>query len=242
MKSRKIVALAIAGVLLLAGMGVPSVKQAYAAEPNLGEITVSGTGSVSMVPDVAYVTLGVNTQDASPKTAQEKNNRLIEKVINAVIGMGIAEKDIKTTNFYMYPNYDYNKGSEAIVGYTVSNTVTVTVRDINKVGDVLGTAADAGANVSSGVQFSLLDSTAAYNEALVLAMENASAKAKTIAGALGKSIGNPASVSESGGNYMPVYTGLQKAAMDTAAGASVPVQAGELTVSATVQVVYEYAR
>lgn len=242
MKKSKFLAMASALALTAALM---NPLNTLAANPGMGEITVGGTGAVNMTPDVAYVSLGVNAQDASPKKAQEKNNEAVEKVIAALKAMGIAEKDIRTTNFYMYPNYgNSGKGMELITGYTVNNTVTATVRDIKIVGEVLSEAADAGANVSNGVQFGLLDSSAAYNEALTLAMENASDKAQTIAKTMGKIIGSPSSVTESGGSYTPVYNSMQRAAMDTVGGAggAVPLQAGELTVTANVQMVFEYTR
>ena len=252
MKTLKLSLLALAAAVVMTWSGAVQTGPAYAAGPaaapdsvSTGEITVNGTGYVNIVPDVAYITLGVNTQDASPKTAQTRNSQQVAAVIAAVKAMGIAEKDIKTTNFYMYPQYDYSgaKGVETVVGYTVSNSVTVTVRDIDQVGALLGAAADAGANISSGVQFGLLDSSAAYHKALALAMANASAKASVIAKNLNRTVGSPSSVTESGGMYAPVYSsaGANLAAMD--AGASgVPVQAGELTVTANVQMVFEYLR
>jgi uncharacterized protein YggE len=225
--------------------GAALAGAAYAATDSggNGEISVSGAGSVNVNPDVAYVSLGVTTKNADPKAALEKNNQLIAEVISAVRKMGVAEKDIRTTDFNMYPSYDYNyeKGSDQISSYMVSNNVNVVIRDIAVVGDVLGAAADAGANVSGGVQFGLLDNSAAYNEALVLAIQNAVGKAEAIAGALGKSIGSPSSVSESMNYYSPYAAGMLNMAMDASVG-SVPMQTGKLTVTANVQMVYEYAK
>jgi uncharacterized protein YggE len=221
----------------------------YAAENagSGGQINVSGTGSVNVNPDVAYVSLGVNTRGATLKAALAENNRVAAEVIAAVRRMGVADRDIMTAGFNMYPvynyNYDYSSGKnvEEVVGYTVSNSVSVTIRDVTKVGEVLGAAADAGANVSNGVQFGLLDNSAAYNEALVLAIKNASGKANAIAGALGKSIGSPSSVTESVNYYSGYYTNAVNMAEDGGAG-SVPVQAGKLTVTANVQMTYDYPR
>ena len=235
-------ALTFAIIAALAVNGFRAAPPVYAADANKGEITVSGVGSVNVNPDVAYISLGVNTQNVNPKTALEDNNRLIANVIDAIKGMGIAEKDIRTTDFNMYPNYDYSdKSGQRISGYSVNNSVSVVIRDIAIAGDVLGAAADAGANVSGGVQFGLLDNSAAYNEALALAIANASGKAKTIADALGKPIGSPVSVTESLSYYSPYSAGAMNMSVAADAG-GVPVQSGKLTVTANVQMVYDYNR
>lgn len=236
------------GALLLSPAGEAGgapVNAVYAADNAGGEITVNGTGTVNVNPDVAYISLGVNTVGRDPKTVLEENNQLIAKVIGTLRGLGIADRDIRTTDFNMYPRYDYSvvakDDTERITGYTVSNNVSVVIRDIATVGSVLGAAADAGANVSGGVQFGLLDNSAAYNEALVLAIENAAGKAKAVAGALGKAIGSPSSVTESGGYAAPFTAREANFAVSDSAG-SVPVQSGKLTVTANVQMVYAYTR
>jgi len=246
-----VVALVMIGVMTLFSRsdrttGFQPSSAAFAANNDDGnsEISVSGTGSVNVNPDVAYISLGVSTKDVDPKAALEKNNRSIAAVISAVRDKGVAEKDIRTTDFNMYPDYsyDYGKDGEQIRGYTVSNNVSIVVRDIAAVGDVLGVAANAGANVSGGVQFGLLDNSTTYNEALVLAIENAIGKAEAIAGALGKSIGSPSSVTETVNYYSPhYYAATENMSMDAAVG-NVPVQTGKLTVTANVQMVYEFAK
>ena len=219
---------------------------AYAAgndSEKSGEINVSGTGTINVNPEVAYVTLGVNTKGTDPKDALEENNRLIAAVISVIRDKGVAEKDIRTTDFNIYPDYNYNydKYEEQLRGYTVTNNVSVVIRNIAIVGDVLGAAADAGANSYGGVQFGLLDNSAAYNEALVLALKNAVDKAEAIAGALGKPIGSPASITETVNYYSPYYAATENLSRDAAVG-SVPVSTGKLTVSANVQMTYEFTK
>ena len=226
--------------------GFQPSNAAYAANSTgngNGEISVSGTGSINVNPDVAYISLGVSTKGIDPKATLDENNRLIAAVISAVRDKGIAEKDIRTTDFNIYPdyNYGYYENEGQIRGYTVSNNVSVVVRDISIVGDVLGAAANAGANASGGVQFGLLDNSAAYNEALVLAIQSAVGKAEAIAGALGKSIGSPSSVAESINYYTPYYAAAENLSMDAPVG-NVPVQTGKLTVTANVQMVYEFVK
>ena len=226
--------------------GFQPSNAAYAASiksEGSGEISVSGTGAINVNPDVAYVSLGVSIRGTDLKAALDENNRAIGAVISAVRAKGVAEKDIRTTDFNIYPdyNYGYEKYEEQIRGYTVSNNVSVVIRDIATVGDILGAAANAGANVSGGVQFGLLDNSAAYNEALVLAIKNAVGKAEAIAGALGKSIGSPSSVTEIANYYAPYHAAVENLSMDAAVG-NVPVQTGKLTVTANVQMVYEYGK
>ncbi|MCL2461895.1 MAG: SIMPL domain-containing protein [Defluviitaleaceae bacterium] len=250
MKKFKKAALSLSGVVMAAVIAAGlmntglfrGANTAYADTTDMGQINVSGAGSINVDPDVAYVSLGVSTQDASPKAALDANNKLIAAVIAAVKKAGIADKDIRTDGFSMYPNYDYSKSTQVVTGYAVSNNVNVTIRDITKVGDVLGVATDAGANVAGSVQFSVLDSSAAYNQALAMAIDNAKGKAQTIAKALGITIGVPASVTETNNGYAtPMYTAaLNSASAD--AGGSVPVQTGKLTITANVAVTYEYAK
>ena len=226
--------------------GFQASNAAYAANSDSvgkGEISVSGTGAINVNPDVAYVSLGVSIRGTDLKVALDENNRAIAAVISAVRAKGVAEKDIRTTEFNIYPDfsYGYDKNEEQIRGYTVSNNVSVVIRDIATVGEILGVAANAGANVSGGAQFGLLNNSAAYNEALVLAIKNAVGKAEAIAGALGKQIGSPSSVTETANYYAPYHAAVENLSMDAATG-NVPVQTGKLTVTANVQMVYEYAK
>jgi len=258
MKKTRLIVIAACGLLIiaLAVIGANTLLRSpeeavadtvYAAEndnasDNTGEISVSGAGSVNVNPDVAYVALGVTTKNADPKVALDENNQLIASVIDAVKGLGIVEKDIRTTDFNMYPdyNYAYEKGENQVTGYTVYNNVSVVVRDVSIVGEVLGTAANAGANISGGVQFGLLDNSSAYNEALVLAIQNASGKADAVAGALGKTVSSPSLVTESVNYYSAYSATAQNLAMEAAAG-DVPIQTGKLTVTANVQMTYKYS-
>jgi len=208
----------------------------------VGKITVSGQGSVMVKPDIAYIDLGVNTEHADAKTAQANNSAQQTLVINAIKSLGIAEADIKTSGYSMYPKYEYStNGTSRIVGYTVHNTVTVTVRNIDKVGETIDAAIGAGANIASGIRFSLSDSNAYYAQALKQAIANAKSKSGAIAQALGVAVGNPIEIIENGGSYMPVIyaeADMMKgnAMMDTA----MPVQTGELEVTATITAVFAY--
>ena len=212
---------------------------AYAQE--VTGITVNGEGAVTIVPDVASVSVGAETQDSSPLEAQRRNNVKISDVIAALKALGIDEADIRTTSFFMHPIQNWRDGVGEVVGYMVSNRVDVTVRDIDMVGAVLTAATEAGANASSNITFGLLDGTAAYNQALALAVANAQGKAQTIAGALGVNVGAAVDVVElSGARFVP----RAQADMEMAAAAApmavadVPIQGGELTVTANIRATF----
>lgn len=204
-------------------------------------INVSGSGKVSAAPDIAYVSLGVVTEDKVANTAQQNNASAMDQIISKIKAMGISAEDIKTTGYNIYPKYDYNKdnGESKITGYTVNNTVQVTVRDIKKAGSVIDVASANGANISSGISFGLSDYEKYYNEALKSAITAAKKRAETIAGVLAVSLKKPVTVTDNGGTA-PVYDYKSYDMKANSAAASTPVEAGSIEVTANVSMVYEY--
>ena len=223
-------------VLAMAFLVIP----VYAQEP--GVITVSGEGIVNVVPDVANVSLGVENQENSPAEAQARNSAIMTDVLNAIMALGVDESDIQTAWFHMSPVHDWSGPERRVLGYMVSNNINVTVRDIDMVGTILAAAAEAGANTGSNVSFGLLDNSEVYNQALALAVTDATAKARTIAGALGVNLGRVVHVGEMGTtNIMPLSAtraGAMMAVAEADFGGRVPVQGGELAVTARVQVTF----
>lgn len=204
-------------------------------------LNVTGQGKVEASPDIAYITLGVVTEHKDAGTAQDDNRQKMSSIILAIKSLGVKDDDIKTTNYSIYPRYNYIKetGERHIIGYTVNNSVQVTIRDISKVGKIIDMASKNGVNTSGGITFGLSDYEKYYNEALRNAVETAKRKAETMAGALGITLGVPVSVSESGGYHPPVYYDHHmKVGMGEAA--STPIQAGTLRVTANVSMTYEY--
>lgn len=212
----------------------------YSSDQNPGSsgISVSGQGSVSLKPDVAYIVLGVETQNVDFGKSRQANNEVMAKVIAAIKGFGVGEDDITTTNFSIYPIYD---DKQKITGYRVSNTVNVKVKNLDKLGDVITAATAAGANTSYGINFDILDRTAAYNEALAEAMSSAKARADLMAKALGVTLGKVLTVSESSGYSGPVFA-RGESAMDSAKAIGVPTASGQMDVTASVSVVYEIVK
>ena len=208
------------------------------AEPR-NQIHVIGQATVKTAPDIAQAQLGVQTFAASLDEAIAENSSRADAVIRALSTSGVAAADIQTQAFNVQPQRDFRKedGIGEIVGYWVNNTVAVTLRDLNAVGDVLQTAIAAGANNVHSLTFTLDDFESVRNQARVAAMEDARQRAENLAQAAGVKLGKPVRIDEA--NYGgPVY---QRGAFDEAAapGAAVPVAPGDLEVTAQVDVVFE---
>ena len=204
-------------------------------------ITVSGTGTVTLKPDVADLHLGVLVSRSTVKAAQADAAAAMTKVLAALKALGIDDKDIQTSNVSLQPTYDYSNGTNPprITGFQMSNSVTVTVRDLDKLGDAIDNGLAAGATSLDGVTFRVNDETAAEAQARQAAMAEAKAKADTLAAAAGVSVGGVASISETSAPipYPITYNLAAPAAVD-GSKVSTPVQAGTTDVTITVAVVY----
>jgi uncharacterized protein YggE len=199
-------------------------------------ITVTGTGKVTLTPDIAYISIGVHSQDASATVAVNDNNTKAQAVINAIKGFGVDAKDIQTTNFSIYPQQQYdNNGNITGIIYMVDNTVYVTVRDLTKLGDLLDGSVQAGANNISSISFDVADKTAALTQARQAAVSEAKKQAQELTSATGVTLGDVQTISYTD-TTPPVP--VQYARNDVLAASSVPVQAGSMQIVTTVTIVY----
>lgn len=238
--NKKYVAFAILAILALAvsACGATTVNQA--APENIRTLDVSGIGVVYLTPDIVYINIGVNTQRENASEAVAINKEQTTAVIQALKDSGVEEKDIRTTNFSIWSNPQYDPtGSGQIIGttYTVDNTVYVTIRDIEKLGDLLDAAIAAGANNIYSIQFDVEDKTAANKEARAKAVEEANAQAQDLAGVAGLSLGEIQKISYYESGASPYFYG-GKGGGGGAAEAAVPIQPGQLAVTVTVNVTY----
>jgi len=244
---------AAAGIALVSLMTLTAVGGAVragaqdAATPAAGgassaTITVSGAGNVSMAPDTASVTLGVTVVDKTLKEAQAASASQMQAIIAELKANGVAEKDIQTSNFSVNVNqsYDSNGTPGAITGYTVSNQVNVTVRDLTKLGALLDKVVSKGANSIFGINFYVADQTAAAKQARLLAVQDATQHAKELAEAAGGSVGNIISITETSSPAPAAVTFSQ--ASGGAAKSAAPIQTGSTTVSATVSITFALAQ
>jgi hypothetical protein len=212
--------------------GAPSVGTDSAA---LHTLTVTGNGKVTVVPDVARVYLGVTLTKPTVKEARDAAARTMTDVIAAIKGLGVADADIQTTGLSLSARYA-DGSSTKIVGYVISEQVRVTVRDLDKAGDVVDAATAKGATDVNGISFELADPARAQDDARAAAVSAAQASAQAMATAAHVTLGAVVSISDAS-TPSPIYYGAAAAA--PMADVKTPVQPGTQDVSAAVTVVFE---
>jgi uncharacterized protein YggE len=236
-------AILLAAMLVVAtGCSLAATAASSATPPNR-TITVVGTGKAAGTPDVAQVTIGIETRDESVQKAAEENNATMSALLEAVKELGIEDKDIQTSNYSVYatqkpvpditPRVENEEAREEQIEYVVSNQVRVTVRDLGQLGDLLDKAMEAGANNIYGIHFAVDDPGVLEAEARANAVADAKARAESLAELNDVQVGDVLSISEVIGGPVPV--------METArayAATSAPIEVGELEVSMSVQVTY----
>ena len=200
-------------------------------------IAVSGTGKVSVKPDVAMSTIGIEVTGSSLSDATSQANTKMAAVISQIKSMGVADKDIQTVNYNVQPITDQSKpggGTGKITGYQINNQVSVTVRKIDDLGKILDAAVAAGANNIYGVSFSVADPTPYQQQARAAAVKDAQDKAGQLAKAGGLTLGKIVWISEGTISPQPFF---RAAAAPLALGAgSVPVETGQMDVTVSVDV------
>ncbi len=219
--------------------------QSALAEPAKPTISVNGTGSATATPDMAMITLGVQRQAKSARKALSKNNKAMTAVLAALKGEGIADKDLQTSNFNIRPQYQHFKRSSSggqkqprIIGYIVNNQLSVRIRDLSKLGEIIDLTITLGVNSGGNIRFMNENPGPIITKARGKAMENAIEKAKTLTGAAGVGLGKIMTISES--SHQPRPFAMQEMAMARKSSApSVPVASGENSYSVNVQVSWE---
>ncbi len=201
--------------------------------------TVLGEGKVIVPPDIAVINVGVQANGGSVKQVQDELNRKINAVSEAVKRVGVKDADIQTSNYSIYPQYDYQTGGQRITGYQASSNLTVKVRDIDRANDVIDGATAAGANQVGGMSFDVDDKTKAQNEAREKAVAEAKRKAQDAARIAGFRLGNIVNYQESFGGGMPPVPLMARAEADKAMGAPTQVEPGSSEIVVTVSLSYE---
>jgi uncharacterized protein len=221
----------VAAVLFVCG----SAGAQTAATPRV--LTVSGTGEIRTTPDQAQLSTGVVTQAGTAAAALAANSRAMNSVFDTLKRAGIPEKNIQTSNFSVSPQYGSAKpnGQQHIIGYQVSNTVTVMVDKLEKVGPALDALVAAGSNQIDGPSFSIADPKPLLAKAREEAVKDATARAQTLAAAAGVALGPIVSIGEGGGEYSPQPMGR----VMSYAKAPTPIASGEESVSASVSITWE---
>jgi hypothetical protein len=206
-------------------------------------LTVSAVGTVTLAPDIAYVFIGVQTDNADIGQAVSSNNTLAQAVVAALQNNGVDAKDIQTSNFSVYTNQNFDKltGQQISgVSFTVNNTVSVTVRDLGKLGSLLDAAIKAGANNINSVSFDVADKTAAMAQARQKAMDGAKSLGAEIAKTASLNLGAIQTISYGENGVTPFYGYGMGGGGNVAAPAAqaAPISPGQIQLTATVTVTY----
>ena len=222
--------------LFLSACGAPAAIT-VSAPAQIPQISASGSGLVRVVPDIAYVYVGIRSQGKTVADAL-KNTQSANDIKDVLVAQNVAEKDIQTSSFNIYPQ-QYNAAGQSVpTFYVVENTVYVTIRNLGQIGTILDLVVNSGANSINGIYFDLSNKAGAQEQARQMAIEEAKKQAEQIASLTGVKLGKLISINvySSGAPYAMEGKGGGGAAM---AGSSVPVSTGQMTITADANLVYE---
>jgi uncharacterized protein len=196
-------------------------------------VTVTGEATVSVAPDTAMIRIGVTSQGKNAREASEANAKQMTAVLAAIKSAGIPERDVQTSRLSLQPQYDPNKsGTARLLGFQVTNQVTIKIRDIGRLPSILDHAIGAGANEMSGIEFVVSEQSKLLDQARDDAVADARRKAELYAWAAGSKVGHVVAITEEGSTPPPRL-------MQALRAGAVPVAPGEQTLRATVTVSYE---
>jgi len=239
--------LAAAALLMLSLYLLALSVRAFRAAVNFGladhepaTIVVDGDGKVVAMPDLATINLGLQTEKTEVAAAQKENTEKMNKIIDAVKAQGVAPADIQTTNYQINPQYDYRDGSTKLRGYIVTQNLTLSIRDLSKLGRILEVAGSMGANQVGGLNFTVDKPEMLKNNARDKAIADAKEKAESLADSLGVRLGAIRSFNENGINPPIIYSKME--AFGLGGGLDVPapsIEQGSLEINSHVTIVYE---
>ena len=237
MNKKILVFTVLAFALILSACGPTTINQA-APEP-VRTLNVNGLGQVNLTPDIAYIYIGVHTEGATATEAVDANKTQTSSLISAIKQSGVDEKDIRTTNFSIWPSQQYAPdGTVSGTVYMVDNTVNITVRDLNGLGDLLDSAISAGANTINSIQFDVADKSEALKEARTKAVADAKMQAEEMSAAAGVQLGDIQTISFYESSPAPLDMGKGGGGGAYDATSAVPIQPGQLTIAVNVTLVY----
>lgn len=228
----------------------PPAISAYVAGPEFGIIYsqqqvglwVTGEGKATATPDVVLLSLGIESEAKTVAVAQRNAAEVMNRVMKALKANGIAEKDIQTQRFSIYPirRWIDDERREEIIGYRVTNMVVAKIRQVDKAGSVIDSVAEAGGDLTriDSISFTVDDPEPYFNEAREKAVKAAIAKAKQVAGAANIKLGKPLYISE-GTQYTPPVRDYYALKAENVLPTPTPISPGELEFRVTVQMVYD---
>ncbi len=222
-----------------------NIKAEVTNQPYARTITVSGEGKISAKPDIANISLSVVSKGATVKQVTTDNNTKMNQVLAAVKGLGMDPKDITTSQYSLYPEYDYSTygrtGTNKIIGYNLTQEITLKVRDLTKVDDILDGGIKAGANQVGALSFDIDDTGPVKKEARKMAFDKAKEKAQEMASQAGVSLGRVVTFTEEAPAYpMPYYNfAMEAKSADMATAPAPQVEPGSKELTMNVSVTYE---
>jgi hypothetical protein len=204
-------------------------------------LTVSGEGKVTVIPDTAIINLGITVSRPSVKLAQNDANAVINKISADVKKMGVESKDIRTGEYSIYPQYNYNLQPPKITGYQVTASLTITIRDFDKINQVIDTSTADGANTVNGIQLTVDEDIQKelLKQARQEAVKDAKTKAESLASAAGITLGRIVNIQESGN--APVPRPLMFAADTVGRGSAekTAIEPGSADITSSITLYYE---
>jgi len=236
-----LIGIGIAALILLAA-SLPFPLAAAAGESDYGTLVVTGRSEIKAAPDMAFFDVGVETRAETVEKARELNAEAMARVRSALLAAGASPDNLKTTNFYVYPEWHYNRddGTRTLIGYRIVHTLKVTVMDLDRLGALLDAALMEGANQVSGPAFGLKNPEELEAQALAEAARKARAKAEVLARASGAYLKGIAHISESVGTPVALPMVAAFSAKDAVAErVSTEISTGEVTVTATVSITFK---
>lgn len=225
-----------------------SAQNSFADDKKTSVISLSGTGSVSIAPDMAVISFGVVKEAKTARAALNENNKAMASILKAMEDKGIEKKDLQTSGFNIQPKYFYPKRKSngeqpapEITGYIVSNNLTIRIREIEKAGEILDLSVTLGINSGGNIQFTNSDTTAVLKQARIKAVKDALEKAQTLVQAAGVELGDILNISENSSRPRPVGI-AQARSLSVQEDASVPIASGENSYQVTVQMSWEISQ
>ena len=231
----------IFSIVLLAALALSACGPAAVASGGERTLNVTGVGQVFITPDIAYLYVGVHTEQPTAAEAVSANNAQTQQVIDALKSFGVDEKDIHTSSFSIWPIDRYDPATGTNTGekyYAVDNQVYITARDLTKLGALLDTVIKAGANSINSIQFDLADKTEVMKQARAAAVKNAQDQAQELAGLAQVSLVEITNISYTDSTPYVYAEYGRGGGGGEAAQVNVPIQPGEMTISANVSVTY----
>ena len=241
---KKNILLVLSALMIVAG-AVACAAPAAAVVGSDGVVTrqinVTGVGQVAVTPDVAYINVGVRNQAETVADALQANNAQAQQIKDVLMAQGVEEKDIQTSSFNVYPQPEYDFNGQIVRNlFAVENTVYITVRNLDKMGDLLDAVAQSGANTIYGIYFDLTDKTEAQRQARDIAIAYAKDQAAEIAQSAGVKLGEILTISiyVSGAPVVAEGYGMGGGGYDMPAYSRVPVSAGQMVITSNVTIAF----